>query len=142
MIHSMIESLEFWVDPILSQGQVGAGVTMVYFVLNHSLITSLPFWVNRILSIPQQCMIHSCGVDYIRSTQNGSDSLMIISIAIAENIVGAGVTIVYFVSNHSLITSLPFWVNRILSIPQIHSSREDIQYNHIDNESFHNHWDQ
>ncbi len=35
-----------------------------------------------------------CGVDYIRSTQNGSDSLMIISIAIAENIVGAGVTLV------------------------------------------------
>ncbi len=50
----------------------------------------------------------SCGVDYIRSTQNGSDSLMIMSLAIAESIVGAGVTIVYFVLNHSLITSLPF----------------------------------
>jgi hypothetical protein len=33
---------------------------------------------------------------------------MIISIAVAENIVGAGVTIVYFVLNHYLITSLPF----------------------------------
>ncbi len=53
-------------------------------------------------------MSDSCGVDYIRSTQNGSDSLMIISLAIAENIVGAGVTIVIFRMNHSLITSLPF----------------------------------
>ncbi len=37
-----------------------------------------------------------------------SDSLMIISLAVAENITGAGVTRVYFVLNHSLITSLPF----------------------------------
>jgi hypothetical protein len=33
---------------------------------------------------------------------------MIISIAIAENIVVSGVTIVYFVLNHSWITSLLF----------------------------------
>jgi hypothetical protein len=47
------------------------------------------------------------GVDYIRSTQNGNDSLMVISRAIAKNVTGPGVTIVYVVVNHSLITSLP-----------------------------------
>jgi hypothetical protein len=36
---------------------------------------------------------------------------MIMSLAVVDNIVGAGVTIVYFVLNHSLI-------NRILTIPQ------------------------
>jgi hypothetical protein len=47
-----------------------------------------------------------------------SSPIMIISLAIAENIAGASVTIVCFVLNHYLITSLPFWVDRILSIPQ------------------------
>ncbi len=42
---------------------------------------------------------------------------MIISLAIAENIWEDGVTIVIFRMNHSLVTSLPFWVNRILSSP-------------------------
>ena len=44
----------------------------------------------------------------LSSCQNGSDSLILISLAIAENTTGAGVTIVYYIMNHSLITSLPF----------------------------------
>jgi hypothetical protein len=48
----------------------------------HIIVRSMPIsQINHGLFL---YVTHTCGVDYIRSTQNGSDSLMIISIAIAR----------------------------------------------------------
>ena len=72
------------------------------------------FGFGIILGLRQKWVIHS----------------LIISLTIAENIWEDDVTIVIFRMNHSLITSLPFWVNRILSISQGHTDCGEPQSMH------------
>ncbi len=56
----------------------------LYNLVNPTIVIRRRLWLYDYI-----VYLRSCGVDYIRSTQNGSDSLMIMSLAVAENIVGA-----------------------------------------------------